>query len=89
MENIDVILDAVLAKGIANGAAPGLVASVASRNGPLLFPGEGRGPDGASAPFLVQDWTPAFSLWLKFILSACRAGSRRAGATRDQPVHPE
>jgi hypothetical protein len=26
-----------------------------------LFPGEGRGPGGAPAPFLVLDWTPAFA----------------------------
>ena len=27
----------------------------------LLFPGEGRGPGGASAPIFVSDWTPAFA----------------------------
>ena len=26
-----------------------------------LFPGEGRGPGGAAAPFLISDWTPAFA----------------------------
>ncbi len=26
-----------------------------------LFPGEGRGPGGAAAPFLVSDWTPAIA----------------------------
>ena len=51
---------------------------------PTLSPCAGRGPalrgnDPVRRPDIGPVWAPAFSLWLKFILSACLAGSRRAG----------
>jgi hypothetical protein len=46
---------------------------------PIVAPAQAGAFAGVGRQGVTQ--APAFSLWLKFILSACLAGSRRAAAT--------